>query len=118
MFVSCKGSVFTALKTFRKNESCNAAACTDFLLSAIPEDTKLFCVIGDTTSLNTGVNSGIFRRLEHYYELNVKDLLCLECLFHVVELLFSKVLAFYDGEKRSSDTRASHSAYNFIPKIN
>ena len=49
-----------------------------FFAVRLPKEENAQCLIADTTSLNTGIQEGIFRKLEWNYK-QVRDLISLEC---------------------------------------
>ena len=74
--------------------------------------------MADTTSLNTGIHSGIFRRLEIIFKRTYEtDILALECLFHINELLFGKVIKYFDGETASPTSLEGGCVQNRINHI-
>ena len=112
------GQYFHSFKTFRTTEKCTAVACSKFILESIAEPKNVLCLLADTTSLNSGRKGGIFAILElHFKRALGQDLISLECLFHVLELLFYNVVTFYDGDSTAPNALQANSVYNLIKNI-
>ena len=103
----CKGVAVAAVKTFAKNMSVTA----EVVFSAIKENlnetvlNKVFSVMSDTTSLNTGKVSGVDKRLTDFYKkYHGRNIHSLECLFHVNEIYLSHIIAKIEGAKKGPGT--------------
>ena len=79
---------------------------------------KVAAVVADTTSLNTGCNTGVFRLLKDYFKSKFnRDILTLECLLHMVELLFRHFFLEIEGPSKAPDKLPKGSFYNIIGKF-
>ena len=95
-----KGAAVIAVKTFAKNVSVTA----EVVFSAIKGNVngtvlnKVFSIMSDTTSLNTGKVSGVNKRLTDFYKkYHGRNIHSLECLFHVNEIYLSHIIAKRKG---------------------
>ena len=98
-----KGAAFIAVKTFAKNVSVTA----EVVFSAIKGNVngtvlnKVFSIMSDTTSLNTGKVSGVNKRLTDFHKkYHGRNIHSLECLFHVNEIYLSHIIAKIEGKKK------------------
>ena len=118
LLVSRHGDFFNTLKTFGKNENCNAESCFNALFESLLEPENVACLMADTCSLNTGSKAGVFRRFElHYMRTFEKDILALECLYHTTELILGAAISHFDGESASPGSLQSGSVYNKSKEI-
>ena len=62
---------------------------------------KIKCLGGDSTNLNTGVRNGIIAQLELLWGHKVE---WVTCLYHIGELPMKKLLSELDGETKSPDS--------------
>ena len=90
-----KGAAVIAVKTFAKNASVTA----EVVFSAIKGNVngtvlnKVFSIMSDTTSLNTGKVSGVNKRLTDFYKkYHGRNIHSLECLFHVNKIYLSHII--------------------------
>ena len=80
---------------------------------------KILCLVADTTALNTGCKKGAFKQIVHHLMVQYGiELHALECLMHVVELLFKHFFLFIDGPAKSPEKLQKDAVYNFITTIN
>ena len=80
---------------------------------------KILCLVADTTSVNTGCKTGAFKRIKDYLLTNYGiEVHALECLMHVVELLFRYFFLLIEGPAKSPDKLQKDAVYNLISKIN
>ena len=63
--------------------------------------TKVKCLGGDSTTLNTGVRNGIITQLERLWGHKVE---WVTCLYHIGELPMRKLLSDLDGVTKSPDS--------------
>ena len=111
-------SYFATLKTFRASERCTSSRCTEFILAQVKDVQNMICLMADTCSLNTGSKNGIFRQIENHMKRNYdKDILALQCLYHVNELLLHKVITHFDGSTTSGSSLQGDAVYNSIKLI-
>lgn len=112
-----RGDAMLTVKTFPG--SVKAGDVTEVLKTMDQELLKkVFVVIADTTSLNTGCKTGVFRQLKDYFkkEFN-RDIHTVECLQHVIELLFRHFFLQLEGPSKAPDKLPKGAFYNLIGKF-
>ena len=70
---------------------------------------KVKCLGGDSTTLNTGVRNGIIAQLELLWGHKVE---WVTCLYHIGELPLRKLLSELDGVTKSPDSYSGISKHN------
>ena len=105
--VKSKEAAVTAVKIFAKNVSVTA----EVVFSAINGNingtvlNKVFSIMSDTTSLDTGKVSGVNKRLTDFYmKYHGRNIHSLECLFYVNEIYLSHIIAKIEGKKKGPGT--------------
>ena len=108
-----------AVKSF-----CDASVTSEVIFKAIVDETctshlnKVYSVMADTTSLNSGEKSGINKRLVDYFQSSVgHDVHTLECMFHVNEIYFSHVLSAIEGKTKGPGAVQEGALLNKIKSI-
>ena len=106
------------IKTFSR--SANARMVTEQIIEMDQEILKnVKVLIADTTSINTGCNSGVFKRVKQYFIENFnRDVHVVECLMHTIELLFKHFFLTIEGPSQSAKTLKANTVYNMIGKMN
>ena len=85
--------------------------CTSYLI-------KIYSVMADATSLNSGEISGINKRLADYFKQVVgRDIHTLECMFHVNEIYFSHVKTAIEGKTKGPGAMQDGALLNNIKTI-
>ena len=80
---------------------------------------KILSIVADTTAVNTGCKNGAFKRIRDYILANYGiEVHALECLMHIIELLFRHFFCFIDGPAKGPDKLADDAVYNLIGTIN
>ena len=80
-----------AVKTFAKNVSVTAEDVFSGIKGNVNGTVlnKVFSIMSDTTSLNTGKVSGVNKRLTDFYmKYHGRNIHSLKCLFHVNEIYY------------------------------
>ena len=114
------GTIFTALKTFRKTERVTGENCFNSIKQLVEEEIyqNIICLMSDTTALNTGSKQGICTRLSNDINKNFgHDVMVLECLYHTNELYLKEVIKAFDGDTASPETLEEGAVFNLIHKI-
>ena len=114
------GTIFTALKTFRKNERVTGENCFNAIKQLVEEDIyrNIICLMSDTTALNTGNKQGICTRISNDINRNYgHDVMVLECLYHTNELYLKEVIKAFDGDTASPETLEDGAVFNLIHQI-
>ena len=80
---------------------------------------KILIFVADTTAVNTGCRKGAFTLIKAYFmrEYNI-EIHTIECLNHIVELLFRHFFLYVEGPAISTDKLSKDAVYNLIDKIN
>jgi len=79
---------------------------------------KIYSVMADTTSMNTGKDRGINSRLAVYFDQKIgHGLHILECQFHVNEILLAHVVKYLEGKPTAPDRMEQDSVYNMIKSL-
>ena len=78
---------------------------------------KIFVIVADTTSVNSGCLTGVFRQARDYFksEFN-RDVHTVECQLHVIELFFKHFFLYVEGPSKAPDKLPKGSLYNLIGK--
>ena len=80
---------------------------------------KVLCLVADTTAVNTGCKMGAFKRIQGYIiSKQGIEIHTLECLVHIIELLFRHFFCYVEGPSKSPDKLAKDAVYNLIGSIN
>ena len=108
-----------AVKSF-----CDASVTCEVIFEAIVDETctshlnKVYSVMADSTSLNSGEKSGINKRLVDYFHSSVgHDIHTLECMFHVNEIYFSHMLSAIEGKTKGPGAMQEGALLNKIKSI-
>ena len=105
------------LRSFEESESVTADVVFSAIINCfdVTHLKKVFSVMSDTTSLNTGKDKGINNRLTAYFKQEVgHGIHILECQFHINELLFNHVVKSVEGKPAAPDRMGQDSVYNMI----
>jgi len=79
---------------------------------------KIYSVMSDTTSMNTGRKTGVNKRLRDYISVNFKhDAHALECMFHVNEIYLSHVIKEVEGKSKGPQALGDGALLNKIRSI-
>ena len=78
-----------------------AKRINDKLVQMGVDVSKVKCLGGDSTTLNTGVRNGIISQLERLWGHKVE---WVTCLYHINELPMRKLLSDLDGVTKSPDS--------------
>ena len=78
-----------------------AKRINDKLVKMGVDVSKVKCLGGDSTNLNTGVRNGIIAQLERLWGHKVE---WVTCLYHIGELPMRKLLSDLDGVTKSPDS--------------
>ena len=110
----------TAVKTFEKERSVTAesvfTAMTEHVDQSILD--KVYLVMSDTTTLNTGKMSGGNKRLADFYKLyHDCNIPSLECLFHVNKIYYTHAIAKIEGKKKGPGTMEDGSFMKYFGDI-
>ena len=80
---------------------------------------KVLCLVADTTAVNTGCKMGAFKRIQGYIiSKQGIEIHTLECLVHIIELLFRHFFCYVEGPSKSPDKFPKDAVYNLIGSIN
>ena len=59
-------------------------------------------LVADTTSLNTGCNIGVFKRVKDYFKRHFNiDVHTVECLMHTIEIIFKHFFLWIEGPSKA-----------------
>ena len=103
------------MHSFEKTDSANADAVYSTIINMLDSNQleKMLSVMADTTSLNTGKESGINNRLSVYFKQSVgHDIHLLECQFYINEILLNHVINHVDGKPTAPNRMEADSVYN------
>ena len=109
-----------AVKTFQKARSVTAESVFTVITEHVDQSIlgKVYSVTSDTTALNTGKMSCVYKRLADFYKLrHDRDIHSLECLFHVNEIYFTHAIAKIEGKKKGLGTMEDGSLMIFFSDI-
>ena len=103
---------------------CEKSVTAEVICKAIVDETctsylgKIYSVMADTTSLNSGEISGINKILADYFKQVVgRDIHTLECMFHVNEIYFSHVKTAIEGKAKGPGAMQDGALLNNIKTI-
>ena len=116
----CKKESVIGVKSF----PCGTSVTSEVLFNTITTEAcekllaKVYSVMADTTAINKGKKSGVIKRLQNYIMENVgHDIHTLECLFHVNEIYFTRVVSLVEGRKKGPGMMPEGALFNKIKSI-
>ena len=98
-----KVSISLQVKSFQKQTSVTSAAVFNSIIDIIdkPLLSRVYSIMADTTTVNTGKKYGMNKRLEEYFKSNIgHQIHTLKCLFHTNKIYFTYAKNFLEGKAK------------------